>query len=248
MISIFTLALAANESREVAISGEYFEIRDAPFPIALIELLDRSGGVINRLENPEQSDFVRSGSYETVRITNGPNAQIVRHFYGSGDAGSRRTSGLVQVIDGGKNRTISGKSFMGGWYAVAVPGALSSLQLWNPPGSGVRLVVNQIQMSVILDGAVAVSSHNAIAGTGVLVGPVPNKLIGAPGSVAGLYSGTAPAGIGQRVLYRHMAARKSDTVKFSDPMIVGPGFGVVILADPVNVEMAGVFEFFEEAA
>lgn len=97
MIQIFTLNLAANEAREVAVQGEYFELRNAVYPIALVELLDRSGGVISRLENPEQSDYVKPGRYETIRITNGPTAQTVRHFYGSGDAGSRRTSGLVQV-------------------------------------------------------------------------------------------------------------------------------------------------------
>lgn len=100
MIQLFKLILEANESREVALSGEYFELRNAINPIALVELLDRSGGVISRLQDLEQSDFVRPGQFETVRVTNGATAQTVRFFIGSGDAGSRRFSGEVVVIGG----------------------------------------------------------------------------------------------------------------------------------------------------
>lgn len=95
MINIFTLILEANESREVAASGEYFELRNAVSTVMLIELLDRTGGVISRLVSPEQSDYVRPGLFETVRITNGATAQTVRYFYGTGDAGSRRFSGNI---------------------------------------------------------------------------------------------------------------------------------------------------------
>lgn len=98
MIQLFTLILAANESREVALSGEYFELRNAIEDVSLVELLDRSGGVISRLSGLQQSDFVRPGQFETVRVTNGATAQTLRFFVGSGDAGSRRFSGEVTVL------------------------------------------------------------------------------------------------------------------------------------------------------
>lgn len=100
MIQLFKLILAANESREVALSGEYFELRNAVSPVALVELLDQSGGVLSRLEALEQSDYVRPGPFSTVRVTNGAIAQTVRFFVGSGDAGSRRFSGEVVVMGG----------------------------------------------------------------------------------------------------------------------------------------------------
>lgn len=95
MIGIFTLVLEANESREVAVTGEYFELRNAPSALALVELMDRTGGIIAKLDAPEQSDYVRPGLFETVRITNGATAQTIKYFYGTGDAGSRRFSGNV---------------------------------------------------------------------------------------------------------------------------------------------------------
>ena len=99
MIQLFSLDLAANESREVALSGEYFELRNAIQAVSLVELLDRSGGVLSRLQGLQQSDYVRPGLFETVRVTNGPVAQTLRFFVGSGDAGSRRFSGEVTVLN-----------------------------------------------------------------------------------------------------------------------------------------------------
>lgn len=89
-----TIILAANETREIALGGEYFEIRSALYPVNL-ELIDRAGGVVCLVSQALQSDYVRPGRYETVRITNGATAQTVDFWYGNGDAGSRRFSGNV---------------------------------------------------------------------------------------------------------------------------------------------------------
>ncbi|CAN5165540.1 hypothetical protein BH10PSE16_BH10PSE16_43860 [soil metagenome] len=97
-MKIFKLILAANETREAALVGNYFELRNALEAVALVELLDRSGGVIARLEELQQSDYVRPGQFETVRVTNGPVAQTLRFFIGTGEAGSRRFSGEVVVL------------------------------------------------------------------------------------------------------------------------------------------------------
>lgn len=98
MIEIFPLILTAGETREIALSGDYFELRNAVGVIPLIELIDRSGGVLSRVQGMEQSDYIRPGRFETVRVTNGTTAQTVKFFIGTGDAGSRRFSGLVQVV------------------------------------------------------------------------------------------------------------------------------------------------------
>ena len=99
MIQLFTLNLLANETREIALAGEYFELRNALGSIPLVELIDRSGGVLSRLSGLQQSDFVRPGPFETVRVTNNGTPQEVRFFVGSGDAGSRRFSGEVEVTN-----------------------------------------------------------------------------------------------------------------------------------------------------
>lgn len=171
-IGIFTLALGANEAREAAITGEYFELRNALYPVALIELLDRTGSVIARLDNPEQSDFVRPGRYDTVRITNGATAQTVKHFYGTGDAGSRRTSGLVNVegtVDVVGDVRVVGveqiTAVAGGLFAASIgigPTNFGAAQLWNPLGSGKNLIVRNTK-TVITGGASVVCAPGMVA-------------------------------------------------------------------------------------
>lgn len=167
MIEIFKINLNANETREFVLSGEYFEVRNANYPIELIELTERSGGVLSRLVKPEESDFVRPGTFETIRVTNGPTEQTCQFFIGSGDSGSRRTSGTTKVngvvqvaglvsidgvvqIDGKVHvenfdnvKAESGLAFTAHMFALA-SGNYSALQLWNPPGSGVVITVKQI--------------------------------------------------------------------------------------------------------
>lgn len=90
------VTLAANEVREMACSGTYFELRTAAASVDLIELLDRSGGVVSLLDDAESTDYVRTARpFETVRLTNGATPQAVKFYYGDGESGSNRFTGVV---------------------------------------------------------------------------------------------------------------------------------------------------------
>lgn len=253
MIQIFTLTLAANESREVAVRGEYFELRNALFPIALVELLDRSGGVIARLENPEQSDYVKPGTYETVRITNGATAQTIRHFYGSGDAGSRRTSGLVRidgasdvsVIDGGKNRTLAGVAFLAYSNAGGTAGNVPHQQLWNPTGSGKNLIVGRVMLSSGTAQAVRLASHNAALPT---LGAVPTskRLTGAAGIAQARVLTTSAVALGTLMYNTALLANTPLIVSFTEPIVVPPGCGLLSVGSAAGADCPTNFEYFEE--
>lgn len=254
-MGIFTIDLAANESREVAVSGEYFEIRNALFPITLVELLDRSGGVIARLDNPEQSDFVRPGTYENIRITNGATAQKVKHFYGSGDAGSRRTSGLVRIdgasdvsiIDGAKNLTLLGKAFWASGLTTAVVAQFPIVQFFNPVGSGKNLVVTSILLASSTSGVTVVGISSA--SIGVVSGLVRSKK--SPGNVSAttqsriLNSATvSPTFLELFVPY--VQALQSINISFKEPIIIEPGFAIEAYAAAVNVDLRFAAQFVEE--
>lgn len=257
MISIFNLTLAANESREVAITGEYFELRNAVYPVALIELLDRSGGVVSRLENPEQSDFVRPGRYETVRVTNGPTGQTIKHFYGTGDAGSRRTSGLVRidgasdvsVIDGEKNRTLAGGMFAGSPAVVGVAAQYASVQLWNPPGSGKNLVVTSMDFgSDVASNAVVLMTATQLANI-YSIAPS-NKLAGGAAPAAVLRFENSAAGEAYA-----MGILRNETISANAPMlwsvrgalVVPPAKGLKVFQGTIGARIGANFEWFEEA-
>lgn len=96
MIRQFNLNLAANETREVALSGVFFQIFQMLQPLVLVEILDKSGGVVSLIDTPLESMFIRADArFQTLRFTNGPTLQTVKFFYGDGDAGSNRFSGNV---------------------------------------------------------------------------------------------------------------------------------------------------------
>ena len=255
MIEIFTINLAANESREVALSGEYFELRNAVSTIALIELLDRSGGVVSRLANPEQSDYVRPGLFETVRVTNGPDAQIVKYFVGSGDAGSRRTSGtakiegvvqiqgVVSVNNPESTKADEGKCFTAHLF-IEASGQFSALQLWNPIDSGVLLTVNQLNYGVQAPWNCQIGLKNQI-----IQNPVSssigvkrkNKQV----SKAFAYKsntcsvsqlGFSEAGYGLAGV---------GLIDFAGPYIIDPGYGLIFSAPVVGMFIGVDIEYYE---
>lgn len=259
MISIFTLILEANESREVAISGEYFELRNALFPVTLIELLDRSGGVVSRMENPEQSDFVRPGHYETVRITNGETAQTIKHFYGSGDAGSRRTSGQVQVqgtvnvagdvavIDNEKSRVILGEVFAA---SPAISAAnYAQVQIWNPIGSIKNLIIGSIKISLNAAGVLVASAGIAPLTLDVTALRSSNLKMGSALGIANARTQDAVAAYnyanGSIYFVAAQAGIMYDCIGKS-PIIVPPGFGLNINSLTLGATLTANMIFREE--
>lgn len=96
MMLPFVKTLAANEVCEVALTGQYLELRAAADLVTRVELLDKSGGVVSLLQDVEATDYVRTDRrFETVRITNGATPQALRFYYGDGDSGSNRFTGVV---------------------------------------------------------------------------------------------------------------------------------------------------------
>lgn len=187
MIGIFTLVLEANESREVATTGEYFELRNAPSPLVLIELMDRTGGVVSRLDAPEQSDYVRPGLFETVRVTNGATAQTIKYFYGTGDAGSRRFSGNVTGSVAINNKDATSGAIT--QAAFTVTNASANI-LAAKANRRYLLIQNNDATGIVfinLAGGVAAAATGIKIGVGASIeiqGYVPNGVITAIGSIA----------------------------------------------------------------
>lgn len=256
MIQIFTLALAANEVREVSVTGEYFELRNALFPIALIELLDRNGAILSRLENPEQSDFVKPGNFQTVRITNGATAQTVKHFYGTGDAGSRRTSGLVRidgssdvsVIDGEKSRSLLGGAYEGAPGILAAAAVFPRAQLWNPAGSGKNLIVTDVAITTGVASGFTLYAKNTALAT-LVAGQTASKKLGAAVSLTEARVENAAASdvpAFGRLAVLTTAAGVVIQLRPKAPYVVPPGFGLSLEGSTQNVTLNSVFDWFEE--
>lgn len=247
------LVLGIGESREVDFVGEYFELRSAVYPLALIELLDRSGSVRARLTDPLESDYVRPGLFEKVRITNGATAQTVKFAYGTGDAGSRRNSGnvtvqgtvgvsgTVSVVDGGKARTLANQVFgYRAFIGAAGAGIYNYGQLWNPVGSGKRLVIKSLMCS---GASATVMIGDAVIG--VANGTVKSKLSGGAAPAAASYLAQTAGALAGTTSQVDSIPNGVPNVQ-QEPIVIKPGYGLIIGGDVANVPVTLTAHFIEE--
>ena len=151
-LEIISGAYAAGEVKTYMISGERFEILDAPNPVDVV-LLDRSGVQTAIMKGAEASFYVEpSEGFECVQITS-PVAQTVRCFIGSGDSGTRRAAGVVTLnsasvvtlLGDPLARSLAGQSFSLCIFDGGGPGK-PGLQLVNPAGSGKTVVIRGLEL------------------------------------------------------------------------------------------------------
>lgn len=251
MIEIISGVWAAGETKTFHINGEYLEILEAQYPCDVM-LMDRQGAQLSIMRSSEASFFSRpKEGFNSVQITSAQ-AQTIRIFVGSGDAGTRRISSTVSVIDGGRARSNAGTAFGGCASISGVAAKYTAVQLWNPAGSGKNVIVNQLSSAANAAGniylvpsfaALSINSSTRVANKKLVAG-------GGAGS-AQLYldnlaalpvSGATPVLIDLAVAANQLAYWKP-----TEPVLVPPGAGLTAVHDIVATQLFGNFEWFEEA-
>jgi hypothetical protein len=157
-----------------------------------------------------------------------------------------RISGDVNVLDGGKSRTLSGAAFAGYGSIGAVAGQYCRVQLWNPATNPNRLVVENV--TVLANGSMlaAVIQFNG-SQLATAIGAGISKKSGGANSAATINTDTTatqlvlPALIG-------MAEQNPGTqgFKFAEPVVVTPGNGLLVYSSTLNTTMGASFEWYEE--
>lgn len=245
MIEIISGVWAAGETKTFQIGGQYLEILDAQYPCDVV-LMDRTGSQQSFMRGAEASFFTRpSGGFETVQITS-VQAQTLRFFVGSGDAGTRRISSTVSVVDGAKARVMARVAYVASCAIGVTAGQMNQIALVNPAGSGVALVVNGIAFS-----ATGASTAYLVSGSGLPAGsvnlPNPSKLIGSPASSRSYRREATSAALGSmEIVGVGVAAGESTQVPLADPFVVLPGNYFGARAEPSNALVASI-QYFEEA-
>lgn len=95
-IDIVTATFAAGESRLFALTGQYFEIIDASFPVD-VTLSDFYGAQRGLMKSAEASFNLKNTEFGVIQITSA-SAQTIRFAYGTGEAGTRRAAGAVSIV------------------------------------------------------------------------------------------------------------------------------------------------------
>lgn len=167
---------------------------------------------------------------------------------GEGDFSDNRISGAVEVIDGGKNRTTAGSAFMGYGVKAGTAGQFIRVQLWNPPGSNIRLNVESVLCGA---GAGATFAYGQFSGAalGTLIQQGVSKKSGGAPSVAQInVDSTAVSAVWPGTLFAvSIPANSSVSQKLVEPVVLSPGSGLVMWATTGNVDLGASFEWFEEA-
>lgn len=247
-LEIITAAFNAGETKPYAFTGGYFEVLDAVYPVT-VNLIGRNGEIKGIMRNAEASFYLREGDFQTITIES-PMAQTVRFAYGSSEAGTRRTAGIVQVVDGSRAIVDSGVGFVGYAESPGVAAMNSQVQLWNPAGSGKKLIVKSLFLTANAARIYTVRYNNAALGVVSGFSPPKCKLIGSPAvTVAETRHRNTNAVIDGTLLgpVVYVMANDSKAFHFNEPLIVLPGNGLNVAASAVNETAHCTFDFYEVA-
>lgn len=169
---------------------------------------------------------------------------------GDGDAGAASVAGTVEVIDGGKSRTLAGSAFMA---VIALSaggvGQFTHAQLWNPPGSGKRVIVSGVRTACTSSTQIAIVDSNA-ALTTLWLPNFQSKRLDLGGSSAAQgrsqYNATL---LGANALDAFaVSAGIPVFVQFKEPVVITENRGLLVRQNNSQLDLTATFEFIEEAA
>lgn len=193
-------------------------------------------------------DLTRKDPPNDWRITaNTPGTGISGKLtIGDGKSVAASVAGVVQVVDGGKARTLSGASYWGFGGVAGVGGQYAGVELYNPAGSGKNLLVAQVELASGI--AQYFYLWNAAAQMAGAAGTVGNKKLGGPASVGVTRTTNAAAASGAASFGQFaIQAMSTCTLKFSDPLVIPPGYSVRVWSAALAADMVANFEYAEEA-
>jgi hypothetical protein len=256
-MQLYDITLTTSQTRQLDAPGSYFYYYagSAGGADATITLRGLSSG-LRIILKPGQAFRLPNGTIENAWVmTNyaGTSTIIGTVIVGNGDITDNRVTGSVEVIDGGKNRTLANQAFIGYGYANAAAGNYSYTQLWNPSNSGKRIVIEQITSGVFVGTVPVVMNFamtNAVFATSA--SNAQSKLTGGVNSVMEIRTDTNVNSGSTRFPTRFWDQYVEATSRMWDlqpkePIVVTPGYGIVISCGNVNTAFTTNIEFYEEA-
>ncbi|WP_059411689.1 hypothetical protein [Cupriavidus basilensis] len=241
----YDLNIPAGGAQNIDVAGDRVQFLSATDPFAQIEI--RPNYAQGNISLKPGQGFKFSEQVTRWVVFNRSNLPLSGYLLiGSGDFFDQRIAGTVDVIDGGKARTMGGVAMMGYGYGVATVGQFSHIQLWNPAGSGKNLFVEQL--SFFSTGTVA-------NGVGVKPSSTPlvnfysnpqSKRLNAQASTAEIRNQANAAFLGG--IFMGVLDKVNRLMRPAEPIMVSPGAGLMVIGSVPNEDLGAAFEFFEEAA
>lgn len=249
----YDISVAANGQQDVQAPGSYLYYLNGSAGGADNTIVVKLGmGGTKVLLKPGQSVRLPADAKDIADwvISNYANSATIigQVLIGRGEFTDSTISGSVQVIDGGKARTLGGGAMLSYVIKPAVAAQYGRVQLWNPVGSGRRLNVE----SLLVNSGNSVISAYGLISAGVLATLSQagvSKLSGGAASVASLYTdsnGAAPPQVGA-LFTASLVAGATLPIKFAEPIVLMPGSGLHLWGTVPNADLGATFEWYEES-
>lgn len=235
----FDFNLGPGASQTIDVKGRFFKYKAGTGPI---RIRTSTGGAVDLL--PGQG--VENVAFTSLTVSDRSGANNVGAILaGDFDFRDDRISGTVDVVDGGKSRTLANMAFYPMASSTAAAGQWGSCQLWNPVGSGKNIILSAYGFQT--DVATGIRIRGSTAPLGTNLEKPPSKKLGGAVSVMEIYSG--PNGAVPMTNYfpgATMAANSTIDKVLREPIVIPPGAGLFVYTIALNVNLFANFEYHEE--
>lgn len=242
---IYSFVVPAGGAFQVQAIGVYFKIAAAS---GLLEVRGDTFGTIGQLvpgQGLRDSPFGRLEFRDLSGFDNSVTIVIAGESFVDD-----RVQGSVEVIDGGKSRTIAGSAFTA--YTakqVAVAGEHAFVQLFNPPGSGRNAYVKAMVLSCTVSTFIGVTPANT-GGLGALAGFSKAKRLSLADGITQVRSISQVAFLGSvNLVGGYVGSAGSLSIVLQEPILIEPGYGIAAGTSDTTVPcvLTAAFELIEEA-
>lgn len=237
---IYDFTIPANGSFTLLVEGSYYRILSSSGALEVKRDGGSGVGPIYAGQGERDQEFKR---ITLVDKTGAINSGYI--IISDGTFVDDRITGEVSVVDGNKARTLSDSVFMGRVAAAGVAAQTTHCQLWNPAGSGKNIVVQQFSGSTgALDSILFCFTTTQLLNT---YGTGKSKKNGVTASTGILKYENLAAPLPTDFLQLSTAANvTTQPYKFTEPLIITPGNGVVAKNGSVNVSLSLSIEWSED--
>lgn len=233
---IYDFTIQPNGSFTLLVEGSFYRIQESTGALEVRRDGGSGIGPIYSGQGEREEEFKR---LTLVDKTGAINKGFI--VISDGSFVDDRVTGSVEVIDGGKSRTLVDLSMMA--YGSSTAGAnIAHVQLWNPVGSTRNLVVGQVVTAAAAGSIPNVQFNNAPL-TNLLVNGPKSKKSGIVNSVAEVRTQSNPAYLGLGILTLLVPNKE---FRFNEPIVVLPGRGLIITQNTAAQDVAVSFEFYED--
>lgn len=242
---IYPLTIGAYKALPIMVQGSFFKILSSTGAVDVI------GDTFGSIEYLMPGQGLRGKDFNRITIIDrSGGSNMVRLLIGDDQFIDDRISGDVVVIDGNKGRSIAGKAFTAtSEFGAAGAGNVNQVALYNPVGSKVRLVINNIVAGTSQGGKLSISTGQGVP-LGVSSAPRTKDVsASAANSVAVKYDATdtdAALG-GVIVIALSVAAGQSMALPIQEPFIVREGGFMAVKTTEASQGLVSSMQFYEES-